>query len=305
MCRAARRFIPAPAGNTRSPGWGCSAAPVHPRACGEHRSDTVIRRSIFGSSPRLRGTRRQRHPGGQQQRFIPAPAGNTICNPPPRWTRPVHPRACGEHLFVGCDFRHPGGSSPRLRGTRRLPRQPCPRRRFIPAPAGNTPCHQAAPRTTTVHPRACGEHTNTAQSRSVNAGSSPRLRGTPRLRVPQPRDGRFIPAPAGNTLCTTNREQAWTVPSPRLRGTHGGGGECRASRRFIPAPAGNTDPSRLALQADPVHPRACGEHGRRGCSAGAPGGSSPRLRGTHDIPFAAIPASRFIPAPAGNTSTTT
>ncbi|EGO93877.1 hypothetical protein APM_3480 [Acidiphilium sp. PM] len=32
------RFIPAPAGNTRSHLWHTSRATVHPRACGEHKA---------------------------------------------------------------------------------------------------------------------------------------------------------------------------------------------------------------------------------------------------------------------------
>ena len=52
---------------------------------------------------------------------------------------PVHPRACGEHQFeLGKEY-YIDGSSPRLRGTLDNLIRRNIRRRFIPAPAGNTP----------------------------------------------------------------------------------------------------------------------------------------------------------------------
>src|SRR5690606_35832159 len=54
---AARRFIPAPAGNTHSlpSRWGTRT--VHPRTCGEHYLATRAFQNRGGSSPHLRGTR--------------------------------------------------------------------------------------------------------------------------------------------------------------------------------------------------------------------------------------------------------
>ena len=59
-----RRFIPARAGNTQAGLANGSPLAVHPRACGEHRSAQIFPRCLFGSSPRVRGTRAgslQRH----------------------------------------------------------------------------------------------------------------------------------------------------------------------------------------------------------------------------------------------------
>ena len=93
-----RRFIPACAGNTRRkiyPKSVCSVHPrvcgehttlcrecsvpptVHPRVCGEHRPVAVVARCGNGSSPRVRGTRKQHADEPQLRRFIPACAGNT------------------------------------------------------------------------------------------------------------------------------------------------------------------------------------------------------------------------------------
>ncbi len=157
----------------------------------------------------------------------------------------------------------------------------CLPRRFIPAPAGNTGREAGAPPHMPVHPRACGEHSCGLLLHGPQVGSSPRLRGTLQIFLYQKDQGRFIPAPAGNT-----RE-------------------------------------RFALRGQsPVHPRACGEHNGESIWAWFEGGSSPRLRGTQPnvaslpaylrfIPalrgtlkvlFVRLVVSRFIPAPAGNTS---
>ena len=131
------RFIPAPAGNAVQGSTGSRHQPVHPRACGERRSARPLTCCAHGSSPRLRGTHRQRQAAHRDDRFIPAPAGNARDGAVAGECVTVHPRACGERWwslqmgFQAC------GSSPRLRGTpdphRALGRMP----RFIPAPAGN------------------------------------------------------------------------------------------------------------------------------------------------------------------------
>ena len=55
------RFIPAPAGNTIPVSIWHRVAPVHPRACGEHTASAAAPGDATGSSPRLRGTRIQKH----------------------------------------------------------------------------------------------------------------------------------------------------------------------------------------------------------------------------------------------------
>ena len=74
--------------------------------------------------------------------------------------------------------------------------------------------------------------------------------------------------------------------------------------RFIPAGAGNTSPSRAVHKLDTVHPRGCGEHGVEAASECLVGGSSPRVRGTRSFGYGQPSCSRFIPAGAGNTTST-
>ena len=50
------RFIPARAGNTRRGPGSRRRTPVHPRACGEHLTGSVVSEGWRGSSPRVRGT---------------------------------------------------------------------------------------------------------------------------------------------------------------------------------------------------------------------------------------------------------
>ena len=76
------RFIPTCVGNTRKGDNGSGTAAVHPHVCGEHKPPHFFEGVFFGSSPRVWGTRHQRHPRHLLRRFIPTCVGNTIYNTP-------------------------------------------------------------------------------------------------------------------------------------------------------------------------------------------------------------------------------
>ena len=96
-----------------------------------------------------------------------------------------------------------------------------------------------------------------------------------------------------------------TGSSPRLRGTYPPV-MCLSGRvRFIPASAGNIHAGKHATDIEPVHPRVCGEHMFAQISRAEENGSSPRLRGTFTLENTPRISNRFIPASAGNISTTT
>ena len=207
---------------------------------------------------------------------------------------------CGEHCYHLQDAGASSGSSPRVRGTRRIQRVPAQAGRFIPACAGNTPRSPNPSTTTSVHPRVCGEHKIEMALRRGLRGSSPRVRGTPDSI--QRGDGarRFIPACAGNTtlgrvlscgapvhprVCGEHRVMGYHRPttsgsSPRVRGTLRAVHDDGAAHRFIPACAGNTSCPSVTRAAKSVHPRVCGEHLFAGTESEAAVGSSPRVRGT-------------------------
>ena len=73
------RFIPACAGNAGAGGRGVDFQPVHPRVCGERSRLKAGDDAYDGSSPRVRGTLAVFEQIGQDQRFIPACAGNAPC----------------------------------------------------------------------------------------------------------------------------------------------------------------------------------------------------------------------------------
>ena len=85
-----------------------------------------------------------------------------------------------------------------------------------------------------------------------------------------------------------------------MRGTDGRHRHRPAGRRFIPAHAGNSLAGSDCPLDWPVHPRACGEQGARHATGAAPGGSSPRMRGTGLDRLDLRTEIRFIPAHAGN-----
>ena len=257
--------------------------------------------SLYGSSPRVRGTHRAVRFFGRVRRFIPACAGNTHGGCRRAIPRSVHPRVCGEHSAV----RRRGAWGPR----------------FIPACAGNTPRRPSTGLRTTVHPRVCGEHVVGGAHDGHCSGSSPRVRGTQRGHARQVALRRFIPACAGNTtasrscpprsavhprVCGEHRtsSRGYQIPfgsSPRVRGTRDAVVVGVRAVRFIPACAGNTRPPSGRSVSASVHPRVCGEHSSWCGEKQRMVGSSPRVRGTQRRLEQPAGAHRFIPACAGNT----
>ena len=198
LFRTQERFIPACAGNGNSRFRVTNATSVHPRVCGERHGLAVLERVGYGSSPRVRGTGHPRDRGGPNLRFIPACAGNGTALRAMSCRTSVHPRVCGERISGSRASSSSAGSSPRVRGTAsNVPlRERIPR--FIPACAGNGCAPIGCSSVPAVHPRVCGERTLVWQIAEQDNGSSPRVRGTVRMRLRRRRDERFIPACAGN-----------------------------------------------------------------------------------------------------------
>ena len=133
-----QRFIPACAGNRRVLPAPVVSLTVHPRVCGEQALYTGIGPLIHGSSPRVRGTDRERRRGIHDHRFIPACAGNSALRRGRGLLSPVHPRVCGEQPNLTPKRPPDDGSSPRVRGTDLTPIRAFCTVRFIPACAGNS-----------------------------------------------------------------------------------------------------------------------------------------------------------------------
>ena len=150
------------------------------------------------------------------------------------------------------------------------------------------------------HPRGCGEHHPVRTQSGMDAGSSPRMRGTLERLPPLTFLIGIIPADAGNTAawavtlscspdhprgCGEHVRLGGLTPatggsSPRMRGTQTGKTTAADTGRIIPADAGNTKWSMCNPWKRRDHPRGCGEHPGRVEGGVADQGSSPRMRGT-------------------------
>ena len=175
----------------------------------------------------------------QVTRFIPAGAGNGRRHRSGAPRPPVHPRGCGERSLLLCPVLGDDGSSPRVRGTADESGELGLGHRFIPAGAGNGSSVVDFRHSRTVHPRGCGERGRIEIPRSIELGSSPRVRGTESTSPSCAARYRFIPAGAGNgTAIRTGDAPASVHPrgcgeripprssirrrvgsSPRVRGT--------------------------------------------------------------------------------------
>ena len=293
-------IIPALAGNTSRSNSSRPTSRDHPRACGEHDPRHTQDEDSSGSSPRLRGTLDVTVFGLFLFGIIPALAGNTSMSCVRRNHAGDHPRACGEHVVPYLLRQRVRGSSPRLRGTLWWRAPACGSGGIIPALAGNTSAALSTVSNTWDHPRACGEHIFVHGQPAADAGSSPRLRGTQRVRRGRCPSRGIIPALAGNTTGHCPRRgssrdhpracgehvgvytpEDWeSGSSPRLRGTLRTDQVKPTGRGIIPALAGNTTACCRAAAAPWDHPRACGEHFAPAFHSHVPAGSSPRLRGT-------------------------
>ncbi len=113
-----RRFIPAGAGNTRSPHARHFIRAVYPRWRGEHTLAAAQADIANGLSPLARGTLYDNGQFFAPGRFIPAGAGNTPGFGMKSRSGPVYPRWRGEHPLIPCNPGGPHGLSPLARGTR-------------------------------------------------------------------------------------------------------------------------------------------------------------------------------------------
>ena len=173
---------------------------------------------------------------------------------------PDHPRACGANVMSLPMFMCDSGSSPRMRGKRRIRGHGRVLVRIIPAHAGQTSARPGRMVAWTDHPRACGANSPFGRAVPADDGSSPRMRGKRcciRLGTTGPL---IIPAHAGQTredaaprrvvpdhprACGANGHPMRALPtlagsSPRMRGKPAHVPERETIIRIIPAHAGQT-----------------------------------------------------------------
>ena len=315
-----RRIIPAHAGSRvclhrlRHARWD------HPRACGEQGSFLMPSMQSSGSSPRMRGAAIRNSRELTWQRIIPAHAGSS--SPRGRlWCRPPdHPRACGEQGDVAYGDRSMSGSSPRMRGAGVADSRAAFPDRIIPAHAGSSRHRRRRTRSTSDHPRACGEQDWPSYPTTAAWGSSPRMRGAACLQASVRGTRRIIPAHAGSSRAGQRkevggadhpracgeqppclaREIAHVGSSPRMRGADDCSWVGNSKPRIIPAHAGSSTCARGRSSWREDHPRACGEQWQRWGASTSELGSSPRMRGAGVARRPEVDVARIIPAHAGS-----
>ena len=91
------RITPADAGKTSGAHELCSRPEDHPRGCGENPPSGLIRYTLAGSPPRMRGKPSLQPLAGITLRITPADAGKTLHVPCLRVSIEDHPRGCGEN----------------------------------------------------------------------------------------------------------------------------------------------------------------------------------------------------------------
>ena len=240
----------------------------------------LAEKGVTGSSPRARGTLVREVILLSQDRIIPASAGNSAPADSPPCARPDHPRERGE-------------LDQSERGAKR-------RQRIIPASAGNsapTICRAAS---SPDHPRERGELSKGGRDTKARIGSSPRARGTRAEAGSGNRGRRIIPASAGELYDVLIETCHLNGSSPRARGTLRPELIRVRQDRIIPASAGNSCRGAWTRKYLPDHPRERGELIPFLMRTQASIGSSPRARGTRDVPDRSHILFRIIPASAGN-----
>ena len=208
-----------------------------------------------------------------------------------------------------------------MRGKQSVCHFGCAFQRLIPAHAGKTQRARDLPSWARAHPRSCGENAKGAGSALLGAGSSPLMRGKPRLvEVTENRDG-LIPAHAGKTppsgpcrararahprSCGENTIQGatscgYTGSSPLMRGKQISEKHELCARGLIPAHAGKTDTEAAAEVLKRAHPRSCGENNDLLLGLHTDPGSSPLMRGKPVEEVRHVYCGGLIPAHAGKT----
>ena len=150
------RIIPARAGPTQRGHNRPLHCADHPRSCGANITRLYLAPYAYGSSPLVRGQRSNNHNCVRCCRIIPARAGPTCAQQRHVVEESDHPRSCGANARHCFRVFFTLGSSPLVRGQRRLRDWLRGWIWIIPARAGPTGYRDTPSHITTDHPRSCG-----------------------------------------------------------------------------------------------------------------------------------------------------
>ena len=316
---SAGRSIPACAGEPSTTAGRTAARAVYPRVCGGTGSSVAGKAAQKGLSPRVRGNRRHQPPAGVCVWSIPACAGEPL-SPVAIWRAWwVYPRVCGGTAAGWSRRDLARGLSPRVRGNLTGLLVRVPKRRSIPACAGEPLSRDILKPTSLVYPRVCGGTGCVVRFRIAGIGLSPRVRGNLGLGLGVPFGGGSIPACAGEPRRFRGRRTGRRVYprvcggtmdkqagincvvglSPRVRGNPLQPSPAPAGSRSIPACAGEpVDRSAFGYFVQ-VYPRVCGGTSSTRLAQPCSQGLSPRVRGNLASPLDDLTRQGSIPACAG------
>ena len=212
-----KRSIPAWAGETSAWAIMKSNARVYPRVGGGNVDGLTNGAAYWGLSLRGRGKPDQGPLPHDQERSIPAWAGETSRRRPPSPASRVYPRVGGGNRPPSTRVKVNRGLSPRGRG--KLGQQPVPNAlaRSIPAWAGETVPRTPCRCRSGVYPRVGGGNLTFCPSPRTMSGLSPRGRGKLGIVVARVTGARSIPAWAGETHPLNKQATELTV-YPRVGG---------------------------------------------------------------------------------------
>ena len=311
--------IPACAGEPCRHRWRGIGVGVYPRVCGGTDDDALRLAHCHGLSPRVRGNPLVERLRYEMARSIPACAGE----PSPSLGRgghsPVYPRVCGGTSWAVMNDTGKPGLSPRVRGNRCTTSKSDAGRGSIPACAGEPRRRQPGVKRRLVYPRVCGGTRRRSTPRWPPGGLSPRVRGNPLGAVKRKSRQRSIPACAGEPRLPRQCPCGGTVYprvcggtgasgrvgrvidglSPRVRGNRTYRRAMIMTTRSIPACAGEPITNLPCERVGEVYPRVCGGTSEAWNELYEQAGLSPRVRGNRRRQNPTLPATRSIPACAG------
>ena len=169
--------IPACTGNPGIPIAEHISHRVYPRVYGESPDAPVLRPSMRGLSPRVRGILRKGWHQYSVERSIPACTGNPWPSTLPRRPPTVYPRVYGESVEEAGRLTGITGLSPRVRGIPCISRSMRSSSGSIPACTGNPTTVRTHRTPDTVYPRVYGESSGGRRPAPQVRGLSPRVRG--------------------------------------------------------------------------------------------------------------------------------
>ena len=171
------------------------------------------------------------------------------------------------------------GSPPRVRGEEPPPEVIMSEEGITPACVGRSISAMHTAKTTSDHPRVCGEKSPYPFSHSSVTGSPPRVRGEAGKTDKKSGQTGITPACAGRRAETCSGHAAGT-DHPRVCGEKAGPCAVPGCRpRITPACAGRRIQDSNRRYYTPDHPRVCGEKLYRERATRCFGGSPPRVRG--------------------------